>query len=345
MSNKDYRIYYVYVITNNLNGKTYIGQRLCPVNKTPVTDKYMGSGVRLHWSYDKHGIENFSKEIVAICHSKEIVDILEKEYIALYRSIGKAEYNVADGGLNLDSTSDIWKENHKKTMASEKWRIAHRKAIDKEEYHEKLRIAQRKRWASEKARKECGEKSRKSWQNPEVRKKHMESSKGRVFSEETRRKIGEANKINRVGRNWYTNGKIDILSKECPHGFVRGRSNSHGKGVVHGKMSEEQKQFYRNKFTGVVWWNNGVEQIRSKIQPDGYVRGKLPKTKTHSWYTNGKENIMAETCPEGFYLGRVMPKRNKELHWYTNGKENKCTETCPEGFWEGMIHKKNFSKN
>ena len=59
-------------------------------------------------------MENFSKEILAVCSSKEIVDILEKQYITMYRSIGKAEYNVADGGLGLDSTSAVWKENQRK---------------------------------------------------------------------------------------------------------------------------------------------------------------------------------------------------------------------------------------
>ena len=51
-------------------------------------------------------------------------------------------------------------------------------------------------------------------------------NKGKKFSEETRNKIGEANK----GKNtwtkwtrWYNNGKINIMSKDCPPGFVPGR--------------------------------------------------------------------------------------------------------------------------
>lgn len=54
-------MFYIYEITNNLNGKTYIGQRKCPENKLPETDKYMGSGVYLRNAKKKYGIQNFSK--------------------------------------------------------------------------------------------------------------------------------------------------------------------------------------------------------------------------------------------------------------------------------------------
>lgn len=37
-SNNRIQVYYIYEITNNLNGKTYIGQRQCPLRKTPWTD-------------------------------------------------------------------------------------------------------------------------------------------------------------------------------------------------------------------------------------------------------------------------------------------------------------------
>ena len=55
-------MFYIYCITNNINGKNYIGQRKCPANKTPETDKYMGSGCKLKFAKEKYGLENFSKE-------------------------------------------------------------------------------------------------------------------------------------------------------------------------------------------------------------------------------------------------------------------------------------------
>ena len=48
-------MHYIYEITNNINGKTYIGQRKCPKNKLPETDiKYMGSGVYIKNAMKKY---------------------------------------------------------------------------------------------------------------------------------------------------------------------------------------------------------------------------------------------------------------------------------------------------
>ena len=50
----------------------------------------------------KLGLENFSKEVLAICHSDVEENILERLFIAFYKSIGKAEYNRAKGGNGID---------------------------------------------------------------------------------------------------------------------------------------------------------------------------------------------------------------------------------------------------
>lgn len=96
--NNRFNLYYIYLITNKIDGRTYIGKRQCPKNKTPETDKYMGSGIDLVPDQEKLGIENFSKNILAICHSLEEENILERIYIKLYKDVGKAEYNRSIGG-------------------------------------------------------------------------------------------------------------------------------------------------------------------------------------------------------------------------------------------------------
>lgn len=70
----------------------------------------MGSEYLLHQAFEKYGIENFSKSILAVTETKESINILEKFFISLYRSEGKAEYNIADGGqisLSGDRASEI----------------------------------------------------------------------------------------------------------------------------------------------------------------------------------------------------------------------------------------------
>lgn len=89
-------MYFIYCITNKINGKTYI----CQHKTDNLDDDYMGSGflILILKAHKKYGIKNFSKSILAITEIKENVDILERAFIAMYRSEGKAEYNLADGG-------------------------------------------------------------------------------------------------------------------------------------------------------------------------------------------------------------------------------------------------------
>jgi hypothetical protein len=56
------RNWYIYETKNLINGKTYIGQRKCPTNKTPETDTdYMGSGFMLTGTRNKSSTGAFQK--------------------------------------------------------------------------------------------------------------------------------------------------------------------------------------------------------------------------------------------------------------------------------------------
>ena len=52
--------YYVYKITNKINGKWYIGKRK---HRLPFNDPYMGSGKLIKVAIEKYGKDNFTKEI------------------------------------------------------------------------------------------------------------------------------------------------------------------------------------------------------------------------------------------------------------------------------------------
>jgi dissimilatory sulfite reductase (desulfoviridin) alpha/beta subunit len=69
--------YTVYKTTNQVNGKFYIG-----THKTvDLNDDYIGSGKYLKYAIEKHGIENFKKEILFVFDNPEEMFAKETEIV------------------------------------------------------------------------------------------------------------------------------------------------------------------------------------------------------------------------------------------------------------------------
>lgn len=104
---------YVYIITNTINGKKYIGQRKWKYpNKE---DNYMGSGTLLFQSYKKYGKENFNKTIIDWANSKEELDKKEQYWIKLYNATESEEfYNIIGGGTGGETWSYLSKNKQEK---------------------------------------------------------------------------------------------------------------------------------------------------------------------------------------------------------------------------------------
>jgi hypothetical protein len=90
----------IYLTTNRINGKIYIGQTITN------TRRYIGGGVYLHKAIKKYGKENFYKVILVDgIVSKEQMNCLEIFYIKLYDSTNPLiGYNRSKGGDNNYST-------------------------------------------------------------------------------------------------------------------------------------------------------------------------------------------------------------------------------------------------
>jgi len=99
----------VYKITNLITNKMYIGQH-CKHG-----DNYFASGLYINNSLKKHGIENFKREIIKICYSKEMVDYWEQYYIIKYNTVDPFGYNLTWGGegnICSESTRKKLSENN-----------------------------------------------------------------------------------------------------------------------------------------------------------------------------------------------------------------------------------------
>lgn len=86
--------YLVYKITNDINGKIYIG-----CHKTAnVYDGYMGSGKYITRSILKHGIENFTKEILFVFDNPDDMYAKEAEIVNEEFLVDANTYNLRVGG-------------------------------------------------------------------------------------------------------------------------------------------------------------------------------------------------------------------------------------------------------
>lgn len=339
MSNNALITYYIYEITNNLNGKTYIGQRQCPVRKTPETDtNYMGKGTAIQAAEKKYGIENFSKRILAVCYSTKIIDILEVEYIHTYKEIGKAEYNIAGGGqtrcrefMNEEQKKRCNKRISEGIRNSEKWH----NAMHSDEFRAKISETHKGLTPPNKGKKMSKEfcnnvsqaindmynspkgdvvrdKIKKARANQiiteETRKKMSESQKGKVRSEETRKRMSAAQKGHTVS------DKTKQLLRE--------------KRKLQAPMSEEAK--LRRKQSIAEYWNSPKGQEQKRINSE--LMCNNPKTKGLHWYNNGEINVVDYECPEGFVPGRIgnfsqsEETKQKKSDWYKNLTEEQRKE-------------------
>jgi group I intron endonuclease len=103
---------YIYLITNKVNSKQYIGQSKCEDIETRWRyHKKMSSqsiGRHLLAAYHKYGIDNFKFQIICITFD-DACDQLEEEYIKKFNSLAPNGYNLKPGGKSSKHTDEIKK--------------------------------------------------------------------------------------------------------------------------------------------------------------------------------------------------------------------------------------------
>lgn len=103
---------FIYITTNMINGKKYIGQK----KYMKHWENYLGSGVILRNAINKYGRDNFKREIIEDCITKEDLDRKEKYWISFYDATNnKNFYNIALGGDGGNTTYG-YTQNQKEIM-------------------------------------------------------------------------------------------------------------------------------------------------------------------------------------------------------------------------------------
>jgi group I intron endonuclease len=105
------RIHYIYLLTNTVNGKRYVGQTV-NVNKRMTKHKIFKSDMALSLAIRKYGWNSFSCEVLACCFGQENSNYLETSYIAELNTLASNGfgYNLRTGGnVSAHSASSLGK--------------------------------------------------------------------------------------------------------------------------------------------------------------------------------------------------------------------------------------------
>jgi len=86
--------YTIYKITNLINGEIYIGKH----QTKDLNDGYMGSGKHLKSAQNKHGIENFTKEILFQFDNEADMNAKEALLVTEEFCLREDTYNLCPGG-------------------------------------------------------------------------------------------------------------------------------------------------------------------------------------------------------------------------------------------------------
>jgi group I intron endonuclease len=108
---------HVYLVTNNLTGKQYVGQTITLRNKR-------GHGKLVRLAYKKHGFENFSYEVVTNnIPSRKTLNFFEQFWISVFNSITPNGYNIEAGGSDEHKWTEERRRKHSLSLMGHRgWR-------------------------------------------------------------------------------------------------------------------------------------------------------------------------------------------------------------------------------
>lgn len=219
--------YTVYKVTNKINGKVYIG-----THKTnDLDDNYMGSGKYLRYSINKHGIENFDKEILYEFDTPEEMFAKEAELVTEEFIAESNTYNLKVGGFG---GFDYINENGLTSGKSHRGENLTPELQEKgrQEFANRLQSDQRYRAAYSKTRKKASQKAAETFMGQHghgtfYNKKHSEETKKRIGAANAKHQKGKKN--SQYGTCWIHNNRVSKkidkseLEQHLVEGWIKGR--------------------------------------------------------------------------------------------------------------------------
>ena len=204
--------YTVYKVTNKMNGKVYIG-----THKTKnLDDEYMGSGKYLKRAINKHGLDNFEKEILFIFDNSEEMFAKEAELVNEDFLAEANTYNLRIGGFG---GWDYINSDEEKRIAKNKKAYQTTMTRHSEKIHEWRSIA-----AKERIRRGGTHENFKNSKGFDG-KKHSEETK-KLMSSAAKKRLKDSTANSQYGTQWITDGIKSTKIKKgdpIPSGYMKGR--------------------------------------------------------------------------------------------------------------------------
>jgi hypothetical protein len=216
--------YTVYKITNNVNGKIYIGKH----QTKNLEDGYMGSGKLIRQAIKKYGIENFVKEYLFVYDNELDMNNKEAEIVTESFCLLTDNYNLCRGGaggFSYVNRSGL-RKGTEITMNIPKYKKVFLEGLSKGRETQKRLWKENIEWSNKErlARSVITKKQNKLNGNP---------FKGKFHTDDTKKKIGMANAVaqsgsrnSQFGMMWITNGTENKKIKNdaaIPNGWKKGR--------------------------------------------------------------------------------------------------------------------------
>ena len=155
----------IYLVTNTLNGKQYVGQ-------TIVANNRVGHGSLMTKAYRKHGKVAFTYEkICGDILSRNTLNFMEKFWISVMDSRIPNGYNIEFGGFSSEKTAEETRKKLSKSLTGrvlpaesiEKIRIGNQGKIVSEATKAKIRTARKLQVFSAETKQKLSEAAKKQW--------------------------------------------------------------------------------------------------------------------------------------------------------------------------------------
>lgn len=233
----------IYCITNNVNGKVYIGQTTNYIKRVRAYKRLRCKGqTKLYNALKKYGFENFSFEVIDRAMTKDVLDFLEAFYIETIDSRND------DIGYNLKMGGSYGKHS--------------------EESKKKMSETQKVIMSSEGKRKHLSEKNKGHVVTGEARKNMSKAGKGRIFSDDHKAKISEASKGKVISEEAKKKMRIAWIARRA-RGVSQETREKISKANIGRVMSIDNKRKLIEANTG----SKKTEETKGKISNS--LKGKL----------------------------------------------------------------------